>query len=131
MRTATLTRVAVVAAITATAGLALAGPANAAKTPAPVAKTTLKIAEVKDVITGTLAEGKIALAKETVSLWTVSGKKTAPAGTGVTNKAGVVTFKIKPAATTTYELVFKGTKDLGASHSAEVTVKVAAPVKTK
>jgi hypothetical protein len=131
MRTAPLTRVATVAAIAAAAGLALAGTANAAKTPAPVAKTTLKIAEAKDVITGTLTAGKTALAKETVSLWIVSAKKATADGTGVTDKAGVVTFTIKPVATTTYELVFKGAKDLAASHSAEVTVKVAAPVKTK
>jgi hypothetical protein len=123
MRTATLTRAATVAAIAAAAGLALAGTASAAA-PAAAAKTTLKVAEAKDVITGTLTKGKADLAKETVTLWTVAAKKSAEVAKGTTDKAGVVTFKIKPSATTTYELVFKGGKGLAASHSADVTVKV-------
>ena len=125
MRTATLTRAATVAAIAAAAGMALAGTASAAiPAPAAVAKTTLKVAEAKDVITGTLTKGKTDLAKETVDLRSVTGKKSALVAKGTTNKDGLVTFKIKPSATTTYELVFKGGKGLAASHSADVTVKV-------
>jgi hypothetical protein len=127
MRTAMLTRAAAVAAIAATAGLALVGTANAA-TPA-AAKTTLKIAEAKDVITGTLTEGKAALAKETVDLWTVAGKKATLLAKGTTNKNGVVTFAIKPKATTVYELTYVGGKGLAAAHSADVTVKVGVVVK--
>jgi hypothetical protein len=127
MRTAMLTRAAAVAAIAATAGLALVGTANAA-TPA-AAKTTLKIAEAKDVITGTLTEGKAALAKETVDLWTVAGKKATLLAKGRTNKNGVVTFAIKPKATTVYELTYVGGKGLAAAHSADVTVKVGVVVK--
>jgi hypothetical protein len=128
MRTAMLTRAAAVAAIAATAGLALVGTANAA-TPAAAAKTTLKIAEAKDVITGTLTEGKAALAKETVDLWTVAGKKATLLAKGTTNKNGVVTFAIKPKATTVYELTYVGGKGLAAAHSADVTVKVGVVVK--
>ena len=138
MRTATLTRAATVAMISAAAGLTLAGTASAAS-PAPApktapaktapAKTALKVAEAKDVITGTLTKGKTDLAKETVDLWTVTAKKSTLVGKGTTNKHGVVTFTIKPSATTTYELVFKGGKDLAASHSADVTVKVVAASK--
>jgi hypothetical protein len=126
MRTATLTRAATVAAIAAAAGLALAGTASAA-TPAPAAaKTTLKIVEAKDVITGTLTEAKTDLAKESVELQAVAGKKSTVVAKGTTNKDGVVKFTIKPSATTTYELVFAGGKGLAASHSADLTVKVTA-----
>jgi flagellar capping protein FliD len=125
MRTATLTRAASVAALAAAAGLALAGTASAA-TPAPAAKTTLKIAEAKDVITGTLAEGKAGLAKESIELVSVAAKKSAVIAKASTNKGGVVTFTVKPKATTTYELVFLGGKGLAAAHSTDVTVKVAA-----
>jgi hypothetical protein len=131
MRTATLTRAATVAAIAAAAGLALAGTASAAAPAPAAAKTTLKIAEVKDVITGTLAEGKADLAKESVELRAVAGKKSTLVAKGTTNKDGVVTFTIKPSATTTYELVFLGGKGLAASHSADVTVKVAAKTTAK
>jgi 5-hydroxyisourate hydrolase-like protein (transthyretin family) len=125
MRTATLTRVTTVAALAAAAGLALAGTASAA-TPAPVAKTTLKITEVKDVITGTLAEGKVGLAKESVELISIAAKKSTVIAKATTNKDGVVAFTVKPKTTTTYELVFLGGKGLAAAHSADVTVKPAA-----
>jgi hypothetical protein len=131
VRSSKLTRTATVAAIAATAGMAIAGTASAATPPkAAAAKTTLAVAEAKDVITGTLTSGKAALAKETVYLETVAGKKVAVVGKGaVTSKAGKVTFTVKPTATTTYELVFKGTAKLAASHSTAITVKVA--IKTK
>jgi 5-hydroxyisourate hydrolase-like protein (transthyretin family) len=126
MRTATLTRAATAAALAAAAGLALAGTASAA-TPAPAAaKTALKVVEAKDVITGKLTEGKTDLAKKTVDLWTVAGKKTTLVTKGTTNKDGVVTFKIKPSATSVYELSFAGGKGLAAAHSTDVTVKVTA-----
>lgn len=127
MRTSKLTRAATIAAIAATAGLAMAGTASAATAPAPkAAATTLKAVEAKSTITGTLKEGKVALAKESVTLESVTGKKVTVVGKGVTSKAGVIAFKVAPKATTVYELVFKGTKALAASHSAEVTVKVTA-----
>jgi hypothetical protein len=131
MRTSKLTRAATVAAIAATAGLAIAGAANAATKPAPAKApaTTLKAAEAKGVITGTLREGKVALAKESVTLESVAGKKATVVAKAVTSKAGVVTFKVAPKATTVYELVFAGTKALSASHSADLTVKVTATVK--
>jgi hypothetical protein len=127
MRTSKLTRAATVTAIAATAGLAIAGTASAA-TPAPApakaAKTILSIAEAKDVVSGKLAEGKDGLAKQTIYLASVKGTKSTVVAKAVTSKAGQVSFAIKPAATTSYELVFKGTKKLAASPSAVVTVKV-------
>jgi hypothetical protein len=126
MRASKLTRTASVAAVAiavGTAGLAISATANAA-TPAKDAKTTLSIKLSKtNVITGTLAEGKVDLAKETVYLETVAGKKTTVVAHAVTSKAGAVHFTVKPMTTTTYELVFKGAKGLDAAHSAHVTCK--------
>ena len=42
-----------------------------------------------------------------------------------TSKFGEVAFKVKPAATTTYELVYLGTKMLAPAVSGTVTVTVA------
>ena len=83
----------------------------------------------KDVITGKLTEGKAVLAKETAVLEAVSGKKLVPVAQAVTSKLGVVSFTVKPKATTTYDLVFKGTAKLAASDSHTVTVKVTKPGK--
>jgi hypothetical protein len=73
----------------------MAGTAYAATAPAPAkaAATTLKAVEAKDVITGTLKEGKVALTKESVTLESVAGKKVTVIGKGVTSKTGVITFK--------------------------------------
>jgi hypothetical protein len=129
MRTSTLTRAGAVTAIAAAAGLAVAAGTAGASTPAPApakaAKTTLSVTAKKDVISGTLASGKKALAKEVVTLDTVAGKKLTVVGKAVTNKAGKVTFTVKPKASTKYELVFKGAGKLGGAKSSVVTITVA------
>lgn len=130
MRTS-LTRVASGAVLAATAVFALAGAASAA-TPAAKAHTTLSIAESKttikagqkDVVSGTLAVGKKGLAKEVVILDRVAGKKLVPVSAQLTGKAGKVAFVVKPKATTKYELVFRGTTKLAATHSGVVTAVV-------
>jgi hypothetical protein len=120
------------AGTTITAGLlSVAATANAAtmdrETP-----TTLSVHESasgfkghgKVTITGTLAEHSKALAGGTVTLDIVKGRSRVSAGTAHTTRGGGVTFTVSPTATTTYELVFKGTKTLAASQSGTVTVRV-------
>ena len=117
--------------VAAAAVLALAGPANAA--PAhPRVHTTLSIVESrnviraggKDVVAGTLRAGRKGLAKEIVVLDRVVGRTLVPVNAGLTNRAGVVAFTVRPKVTARYELVFGGTANLARTHSGVVTVKV-------
>lgn len=120
------------AGTTITAGLlSVAATANAATVPRE-APTTLSVHESaagfkgngKVNITGTLAEHGKALAGEAVTLDIVKGRSLDPAGTAHTNRDGGVAFAVSPKATTTYKLVFNGTRTLAASHSGTVTVRV-------
>jgi hypothetical protein len=122
------------AGITLGAGLlSVAATANAA----PLAHrhqagTTLTAAQSAGVIngrgsvtiTGDLTEGSTALARETVTLETVNGRRTASDGTARTNRGGSVSFTVSPRSTTTYELVFSGTSSLAPATSSTLTVRV-------
>lgn len=103
----------------------------------PVVKipTTLSIAESSatitagstDTISGTLTITKDGKALPGQWVWldvVVSGKAHAVKAFK-TGKLGAVAFKVKPAATTTYELVYFGTKTLAPAVSGTVTVTVA------
>jgi hypothetical protein len=122
------------AGTTITAGLlSVAATANAATVAHPSkAPTTLSARESVSgfkghglvIITGTLAEGRRGLAGEAVTLDIVKGRRLVPAGTARTDRGGVVAFTVSPQATTTYDLVFDGTRALAASQSGPVTVRV-------
>ncbi|HVT68040.1 MAG TPA: hypothetical protein VHF26_09850 [Trebonia sp.] len=109
----------------------MAATANAAPLPRK-APTTLSIRESaapgrghgKEVITGTLKQGRKSLAGQSVTLDIVSGRRLVPAGTEHTSRAGAVSFTVSPKRTTRYELVFGGTRTLAGSHSGTVTVLV-------
>jgi len=126
-----LTRAASGAAVAAVTALALTGTANAAPIPVKV-HTTLSIVESrnviraggKDVVAGTLRAGRKGLAKEIVVLDRVVGRTLVPVNAGLTNRAGVVAFTVRPKVTARYELVFGGTANLARTHSGVVTVKV-------
>jgi hypothetical protein len=114
--------------------LSVAATANAAPLPQPhKAPTSLSVtvsapvikAHGRDTVAGTLASGHKALAKEVVWLEWFNGRKLVPAEAALTNGRGVVAFAVAPKASTTYELVFAGTRTLAASHSHAVTVRVA------
>ena len=80
----------------------------------------------KDLITGTLLTGTKPVAGKLVSLYryTASAKKWVRVEVDLTGKLGHVFYTVKPAATTSYELVFFGTAHLRASHSAVATITV-------
>jgi len=78
----------------------------------------------KVAVTGTLSEHHKAVAGQAVTLDIVKGKHLVPAGAAHTNRGGAVAFTVSPKASTTYELVFSGTKTLAAAHSGTVTVRV-------
>jgi len=125
-----LTRAASGAAVAAVTALALTGTANAAPIPVKV-HTTLSIVESrnviraggKDVVAGTLRAGRKGLAKEIVVLDRVVGRTLVPVNAGLTNRAGVVAFTVRPKVTARYELVFGGTANLARTHSGVVTVR--------
>lgn len=110
------------------------GPATVVVLPVPRASTTLSIAAAagtitagqKDLITGTLLTGSKPLARQVVRLYRYSttAKKWILAEAHVTGKLGRVFYTVKPAATTSYELVFLGRAHLLPSHSAVATVTV-------
>jgi len=78
----------------------------------------------RDTISGKLTEGRKAVANQTVSLDVVSGRHLVPVGTARTNRNGAVSFTVAPKRTTTYDLVFGGTRTLAGSKSAAVTIRV-------
>lgn len=113
--------------------LSVTATANAATLPRPHSAPTSLAVHVslanarthgRDTVTGTLTSGRKALAGEVVALDVVNGRRLTPAGTAVTNRNGSVSFVVTPRGTTTYELVFAGTRTLAASHSGVVTVRV-------
>jgi hypothetical protein len=77
-----------------------------------------------DKITGTLLSGTTAVAGKVVYLEKEVSGKFVPVEVDLTGGAGHVFFTVKPSATTTYMLVFKGTKVYDASHSDAVTIVV-------
>jgi 5-hydroxyisourate hydrolase-like protein (transthyretin family) len=132
MRTS-MTRTIVGAAVAAAAVVALAGSAGATTTPPPAkAPTTLSIAErsgtiiqgQKNTVSGTLLAATKPVAKQIVLLDRVVGTKLVRANVQLTSKAGKVSFTVKPAVTTKYELRFLGSNTLAASHSGVVTTVV-------
>lgn len=113
--------------------LSVAATANAATdTHSFKAPTSLSVsvsvpgirAHGRTTVSGTLTSGRKGLAREVVTLDIVNGRRLIPSEAGVTNARGGVSFVISPKATTTYELVFAGTRSLAASHSGTVTVRV-------
>ena len=133
MRT-TLTLAAAGAAIAATAMLTAVGTANAvgATTKLP---TTLTAVDSKatitpgsaDLITGTLKSGSTALAGQFVYLDRLIAGKFVPVAGDRTGGAGHVFFTVKPLATSSYQLVFRGTAKYDASHSNVVNIVVVKP----
>jgi hypothetical protein len=134
MRTS-LARVVAGTAIAAAAALAAAGTASAATSTTPVkTPTTLSIVEAKakiivgqkDVISGQLLTGTKPVAGKVVWLyrWGVKARKWLPVEVDLTGKYGKVFFVVKPAFTSSYELVFHGTPKFAASHSGVATVVV-------
>jgi len=130
MRISLLTRAAAITAIAATSALAVTGTADAASTPS---RTSLSIrasaSTIKPgktaVVSGVLKQGNSNLAREVVYLdGAAPGKKFVVVGKSVTSKKGAVAFTVRPKSTERYELVFKGTSKLAASHSGVVTIKV-------
>lgn len=131
---ASLTRVIGVAAVAATALLSVAGAASAATHPSAKTPTTLSIVEAKttinqgetDLIKGTLLTGTKPVAGRVVYLdrYSSSAKKWEAVAVDLTGKLGKVEFTVKPSSTASFELVFKGTSSLAASHSGVATVLV-------
>ena len=111
--------------------LSVAATANAATVShAFKAPTALSIREsavrghAKDSIAGTLSEGRKGLGGEVVTLDIVNGKRVTPGGVARTGRNGAVSFTVAPKKTTSYVLVFGGSKTLAASHSGIVTIRV-------
>jgi hypothetical protein len=98
------------------------------------APTSLKIATAegtitagqKDVITGTLLTGTKPVFRQIVRLYrfNATAKKWILVEAHVTGKLGHVFYTVKPAATTSYELVFLGSAHLRPSHSPVATITV-------
>ena len=130
MRISLLTRAAAITAIATTSALAVTGTADAASA---ASRTSLSIrasaSTIKPgksaVVSGVLKQGTKDLAGEVVFLdGAAPGKKFVVVATSVTNKNGAVAFTVRPRTTQRYDLVFKGTSKLAASHSGVVTIKV-------
>lgn len=100
----------------------------------PKTPTALTIAESAttitkgstDKISGDLTAGSKALPKQWVWLSVVSNGKVHPLRARLTDKSGDVTFTVEPGATTTYELVYLGTRALAHTASGTVTTTVTA-----
>jgi hypothetical protein len=132
MRT-NLTRLLAGTAVAATAVLTVAGTAGASTTP-PKAPTTLSIVLAKNVITvgesdtvaGTLASKGTALPGRTIQLdrWNLKTKHWNAFEEQKTGPKGGVAFKVWPATTTSYRLVFPGGPNYQYTHSGTVTAVV-------
>jgi hypothetical protein len=77
-----------------------------------------------DAISGALTADSKTLPKRWVWLAAVVNGKVHPLRARLTGTTGVVTFTVKPAATTTYELLYRGTPVLAATASTTVTTTV-------
>lgn len=110
------------------------GPATIVVLPVPKAPTALSISPAeatitagqKDVITGTLTSRTKPVFRQIVRLYrfNATAKKWVLVEAHVTGKLGHVFYTVKPAATTSYELVFLGSAHLRASHSPVATITV-------
>ncbi len=134
MRTS-LTRAIAGTAMAAAAVRTVAGTASAITSTTPVkAPTTLSVVPAKakitvgqkDVLTGTLLTGTKPVVRQVVRLYryNAKAKKWILNEARVTGKLGHVFFTVKPAVTSTYELVFRGSPKFAASRSNFVTVIV-------
>jgi hypothetical protein len=98
----------------------------------PKTATALSIAEsastivkgATDTISGTLTAESKALPKRWVWIAAVVSGKVHPLRARLTGATGSVTFTVKPAATTTYELLYRGSPVLAATASSTVTTTV-------
>jgi hypothetical protein len=88
------------------------------------AATSTITAGQTDKITGTLLTGSTPVAGKVVYLERLVNGKFVPVEVDLTGGAGHVFFTVKPSKTSTYMLVFKGTKVYDASHSDSVTIVV-------
>ena len=131
MRTS-LTRLVAGTAIAATALLGAAGVASASTTTAKL-PTTLSIVEAKSTITvgqsdtvgGTLDSGSKPVVHHIVQLDVLGkDKKWHALEEKYTGKYGKVAFGVRPAHTSAYALIFKGTAKYKATHSGVVVVVV-------
>jgi hypothetical protein len=147
-RTRTLIATAAVAAATATAGFMIASTAGASTTTATTTGaltaatgqggTSLSItasqvaiaAGQHDSISGTLLAGGSPAAHRVVVLERYNDQRHTwrPVRIKLTNKAGAVTFTLRPAMTREYEIVFRGNSTLAAAHSGAVTITVTGSV---
>jgi hypothetical protein len=119
----------------AAAVLTVVGTASAATSTTPVkAPTTLSVVAAKakitvgqkDLLTGTLLTGSKPVVRQVVRLYRLNAKtnKWILAQADVTGKYGHVFFTVRPAFTSTYELVFRGSPRFAASRSNRATVLV-------
>lgn len=134
MRTS-LTRAIAGTAIAAASVLTVVGTASAATSTASVkAPTTLTVVAAKakitvgqkDLLTGTLLTGSKPVVRQVVRLYRYNAKagKWILTQADVTGGHGHVFFTVRPAFTSTYELVFRGSPRFAASRSNRVTVLV-------
>jgi hypothetical protein len=145
-RTRTLVATAAAAAATATAGFMIATTAGASTTTTTgtltaatgTTGTSLSItaaqstiaAGQRDRISGTLLAGGSPAAHRVVLLEGYNDrlKKWRPIRIKLTNKAGAVTFSVRPAVTRQYEIVYRGNSTLAAAHSGVATITVTGSV---
>ncbi len=101
---------------------------------APPAKTATALTEMvssgtitagaTDTVTGDLTTAAGALPKHWVWLDTLTDGKLHALRARLTDKAGDVTFTVKPAATTTYELLYKGNNVFAPATASPLTITV-------
>lgn len=149
-RTRTLIATAAVAAATATTGFMIATTAGASATTTTTTTTDTLTAATgttgtslsitaaqstiaagqRDRISGTLLAGGSPAAHRVVLLEGYNDrlKKWRPIRIKLTNKAGAVTFSVRPAMTRQYEVVYRGSSTLAAAHSGVVTITVTGSV---
>jgi hypothetical protein len=134
MRMSLLTRAAAAAAIASTAVLAVASTAEAAPVAMHKSVTALSIRGSMSYIkpsrtvgiNGVLMTGNMDLGHKVVYLDAApaAGGRFTRVGSSKTNAMGWAGFTVKPARTTWYKLVFRGTSRFDASQSAIVIIKV-------
>jgi hypothetical protein len=145
-RTRTLIATVAVAAVTATTGFVIASAAGASTTTTAGTLTaatgntgtSLSIttsqstiaAGQRDTISGTLLAGGSPAAHRVVVLERYNDRRHTwrPIRIKLTSHAGAVTFTVRPAITSEYEIVYRGNSTLAAAHSGAVTITVTGSV---
>jgi hypothetical protein len=97
------------------------------KTPTALTETVSSgtiTAGATDTVTGVLTADAKALPKHWVWLETLTNGKLHALRARLTDKAGDVTFTVKPAVSTTYELVYRGNSVLDPSAGSPLTITV-------